>query len=407
MNTGKVREILESTDFIHLGGSPEEKKVAAYLQSLCEEMDIPAHTEPFPVAMTEMVSASLTVSGREIPCKGYKLCGTASVEAPFLYMPNRDRASLAGVKGRIVLLDGGLPYWVYQDLVDNGAAGFITYDGDLLYADRDIDHKELRPYVSLGRRIPGVNINAKDALALVQEAPETVRISVEQTESEGESLNVVADLPGETDETIIMTAHFDTTSLSHGAYDNMTGCIGLLGVMEALKGTKHRRGIRFVFCGSEERGLLGSKAYVKAHEEELGKTPLVINLDMIGTWMGKFICCVSAEEKLVHHIQYLCAEQGFGIEARQGVYSSDSTPFADGGVPALSFARITTPNQSHIHSRYDTAALVSDEQMLKDIAFIASFTGRMADAVVCPVAREIPDKVKTELDEYMNRKRKN
>ena len=45
-------------------------------------------------------------------------------------------------------------------------------------------------------------------------------------------------------------------------------------------------------------------------------------------------------------------------------------------------------------------------QMEKDVAFIAAFTCRMANAAVCPVSREIPEKVKTELAEYLFRKRK-
>ena len=158
--------------------------------------------------------------------------------------------------------------------------------------------------------------------------------------------------------------------------------------------------------GSEERGLLGSKAYVKAHKDELDKVLLNINLDMIGTYMGRFIACVSAEEKLVHYIEYMAAELGFGIKARNGVYSSDSTPFADAGVPALSFARLAPPSQSTIHTRYDVTELVSPEQMLRDISFISAFTERMACAAFCPVSRDMPDSVKKELDEYLLRKRK-
>ena len=60
---------------------------------------------------------------------------------------------------------------------------------------------------------------------------------------------------------------------------------------------------------------------------------------MIGTYMGRFIACVSAEDKLLHYLEYLCALRGWGLSARQDVYSSDSTPFADHGVPSLSFAR--------------------------------------------------------------------
>ena len=43
---------------------------------------------------------------------------------------------------------------------------------------------------------------------------------------------------------------------------------------------------------------------------------LNINLDMIGTYMGKFISCVSAEDKLAHYISYMAAEIGFPIEAK-------------------------------------------------------------------------------------------
>ena len=67
----------------------------------------------------------------------------------------------------------------------------------------------------------------------------------------------------------------------------MSGCAGLLGIMEQMKGKELNYGLRFVFCGSEERGLLGAKAYVRDHEKELRQIVLNINLDMIGTYMGK------------------------------------------------------------------------------------------------------------------------
>ena len=46
-----------------------------------------------------------------------------------------------------------------------------------------------------------------------------------------------------------------------------------------------QRDLREAVVG-EERGLLGSKAYVRDHEEELDKIVLNINLDMIGTYMA-------------------------------------------------------------------------------------------------------------------------
>ncbi len=132
---------------------------------------------------------------------------------------------------------------------------------------------------------------------------------------------------------------------------------------------------------------------------------LNVNVDMIGPAMGRMLACVSAEETLVHFIKYFAGARGWGINAYSGVYSSDSTPFADHGVPALSFARGTPGGQSNIHCRYDTMNLLSDEQLRFDGDFIADFTAFMADAVVCPVSRTIPDKIRDELDKYLNQKR--
>ncbi len=407
MNQKTIREILKETDYIRVSGSAEEKQAAAYLQALCEKLGVTAFQEAFDVDTAEIHAATLTADGRDIPCKGYKLCGSGQVEAPLCYLPNTDSASLRRAKGKIVLLDTGLTYWVYHDLLDAGAVGFITYDGDTHFPDRDIDQKMLRPYVSKGRKVPCVNINAKDAFRLVQTVPKTVSIHVEQTESVATSQNVIAEIPGQTDEWIALSAHYDSTPLSHGAYDNMSGCIGLLGIMEALCGKAPLRyGLRFIFCGSEEVGLLGSQAYTAAHAKELDRIALNINLDMIGTYMGKFIACVSAEDKLLHYLQYLCAMRGWGLSARQDVYSSDSTPFADQGVPALSFARIAPKSQATIHNRYDTRALLSAEQLMADIGFLSEFTLNMANAFRCPVAREIPEEIKNRLDEYLLRKRK-
>lgn len=176
--------------------------------------------------------------------------------------------------------------------------------------------------------------------------------------------------------------------------------------MEQMKDKENNYGLRFVFCGSEERGLLGSKAYVRDHADELEKMVLNINLDMIGTYMGKFIACVTAEDKLAHYIGYMGAEIGFPIESRTGVYSSDSTPFADSSVPAVSFARLAGDGIAPVHCRYDTMEVMSMEQLQKDIDFLNVFTDRFANAAVCPVSREIPEDIKKELDEYLSRKRK-
>ncbi|MBQ7871630.1 MAG: Zn-dependent exopeptidase M28 [Oscillospiraceae bacterium] len=405
MDIQKIKQIFDDTAYVRMGGTEEELRCAEYLVARCAEFGCTAQIEPFAVDRARIQEATLTVDGREIPCIGYFNAGSGTVEAPLYYLTTTDPYSLTQCKGKIVLIDGYLGYWRYQDMLDNGAVGFITYSGDVNYDNNDIDQRELRSYVSKGKKIPGVDINVKDAVALVNSEAKIARIHLVQEEWEGESRNVVLDLPGELDEYIVMTAHYDSTSLSQGAYDNMSGSVGLLGVAEHYAKAPHRYGLRFIWCGSEERGLLGSKAWVASHEEDVKKVALNVNLDMIGCIMGKFIACVTGEEKLCNYIEYFGQELGFGIAVRQDVYSSDSTPFADAGVPAVSFARLAPGGIAPIHCRYDTQAVMKAEQMAKDIDFIQAFMERMANAHRCPVKKTMPENMKEKLDEYLARKR--
>ena len=398
-------KIFKDTAYVRMGGSQEELQCAQYLQGKCAEMGLQASIESFDVDMANMHKAVLDVDGKEIVCKGYLNAGSGTVQAPLYYLRNTDSYSLSLCKGKIVMIDGYLGYWMYQDLLENGAVGFITYDGNANYADRDIDQRELRSYVSKGNKIPGVNINAKTAIELIKKDARIAKITLEQEEYVGKSHNVVLDLPGEVEEYIVLTAHYDSTSLSQGAYDNMSGSVGLLGIAEYFTKHPHRYGLRFVWCGSEERGLLGSKAYCHQHEEELAKVVLNINLDMIGCIMGKFIACCTTEDALTHYLRYMGSELGWPIAVHQDVYSSDSTPFADKGVPAVSFARIAPQNTATIHNSYDTIAVMKESQMVDDIDFIVAFTDRMANAQRCPVERKIPDNMKEKLDIYLTRKR--
>ena len=405
MKAADYMKFFADTAYVRMGGSEAELRCAKHIQDLCAQMGLEAKLEAFEVDMANIQEASFVVDGQQIPCKGYLCAGNAEVEAPLYYLRNNDPYSLSLCKGKIVMIDGYLGYWMYQDIRENGAVGFVTYDGNVNYADRDIDQRELRGFVHNGNKIPGVNINAKDAVALIERGATNAKIVLHQQEYTGNSHNVVLDLPGEVPEYIVLTAHYDSTSLSQGTYDNISGSAGLLAMAEYFKENPHRYGLRFVWCGSEERGLLGSKAYVQAHEEELKNMVLNINLDMVGCIMGKFIACCTTEEALVQYLDYMGNELGFSVKAYQDVYSSDSTPFADKGVPAVSFARIGPPSTGTIHNRYDTIALMSGRQMEEDAKFITAFTNRMANSCRCPVSRTIPDNMKEKLDIYLARKR--
>ena len=161
MTNAQLRKIFDDTAYVRTGGSAEELRTAEYLQKVCGGLGLEAYLEAFPVELAKVEEAVLTIDGKEIPCKGYLLAGSGEVEAPLYYLTESDRYSLSGCKGKIVLFDGYLGYWRYRDLLENGAVGFISYDGNVNYADRDIDHRELRPHVAKGEKLLGVNITPR------------------------------------------------------------------------------------------------------------------------------------------------------------------------------------------------------------------------------------------------------
>lgn len=405
MRSKLIEKIFRDTAYVRMGGSAEEKQIAEYIKGVCADFGGEAYFEEFEVDMAAVKNAELYIDGKSIPCRGYMNCGSGEIEAELYYLCEDGKRALSECRGKIVMIDGYLGYWKYQDMLDNGAVGFITYDGNVNYADRDIDARELRSYVSNGRKILGVNINAKDAVDIINKNGKVAKIVVDQDEYKGKSQNVLLDIPGESDEMITFTAHYDSTSLSQGAYDNMSGCVGLLSMAEHFMKAPHKRTLRFIWCGSEERGLLGSKAYCAAHEEELSRVVLGINIDMIGCIMGKLCSICTSEQKLCDYLSYLGDEIGIPVSPAQEIHSSDSTPFADKGVPTASFCRRAPMGTATIHNSYDTKKLIKTDNMQKDIAFITAFAERMANAVYCPVSRTIPDNMKEKLDKYLLRKR--
>lgn len=406
MTKEQIYKIFCDTTYVRTSGTPAERQAAERIAKECLALGLESHFEEFEVAMSTVTTCTLTADGKAVTCRGYRLCGDHDVEAPLYYLATTEKWVLAECRGKIVLSDRPIGYWLYHDLVEAGAVGIITLSGTMFDPHEDIDDKELRPYYSVDtKKLPMVHVHYRDGVELVKSGARTAHITIAESPCTGVSQNLVAELPGEIDEWIVLTAHYDSTPLSVGVYDNMTGAVGLLGIAEYFTTHPHRRGLRFVWCGSEERGLLGSKAYVAAHREELTKIVLNINLDMIGTIMGYLHIICTAEEAATHYARYFLRELGVPGNADQRVHSSDSAVFALNGIPAFSVAHRTNPGGSEIHTRNDSHAVLSEDSMLRDIQTISALTDRMANAEILPVSRTIPQNVQEKLDYYFFRKR--
>ncbi|GIW96879.1 MAG: hypothetical protein KatS3mg111_0212 [Pirellulaceae bacterium] len=117
--------------------------------------------------------------------------------------------------------------------------------------------------------------------------------------------NVIGELPGSgtlAEEFVVVGAHYDhvgmggrgslapgTIAVHNGADDNASGTTMLLEVARRLAAmsAENRRTILFMAFSAEERGLLGSKYYVRHPRWPLEKTVAMVNMDMVGRLEGQ------------------------------------------------------------------------------------------------------------------------
>ncbi|HEY0346923.1 MAG TPA: M20/M25/M40 family metallo-hydrolase [Pyrinomonadaceae bacterium] len=96
-----------------------------------------------------------------------------------------------------------------------------------------------------------------------------VDLAVEYQDQDNMGYNTVAEIPGTDlkDEIVMLGGHMDSWHSGTGATDNGAGVAVAMEAVRILQtlGIKPRRTIRVALWTGEEEGLLGSRAYVKAH----------------------------------------------------------------------------------------------------------------------------------------------
>jgi aminopeptidase YwaD len=134
--------------------------------------------------------------------------------------------------------------------------------------------------------IPAAGISPETAARFARRAsgrPKATLI-IETDERDAETETLLFDMPGQTGEWIVLSAHIDGHDLAESAMDNATGVAAALAVARALAPDirQWRRGLRLAFFSVEEWALTGSAQYVVGlSEAEKSAIALNINLDSI------------------------------------------------------------------------------------------------------------------------------
>lgn len=135
--------------------------------------------------------------------------------------------------------------------------------------------------------IPSAALSAPDADQLaraldIADGSVTIKLDIQvewrETTTSG---NVIGEIPGASDEIIVIGGHLDSWDLGTGAVDDGAG-VAITTAAAKLVGDlrgKPKRTIRVVMWGAEEVGLHGARAYAEQHADEIERHVLASESD--------------------------------------------------------------------------------------------------------------------------------
>ena len=239
--------------------------------------------------------------------------------------------------------------------------------------------------------------------------PDTLRaslsVSIENTRATVN--NVLAYLPGKTDEYIVIGAHYDHLGRGNvdslapsqigqihpGADDNASGTAGVLELARLLAPMRGQlqRGILFASFAGEELGLLGSSEWVKEPTLPLDKAVAMLNMDMIGRIKDDkiYIGGVGTGSTFKTLLEQAQSKSGFKIEYSAGGYAaSDHTSFVTKRIPVLFFF-------SGLHSDYhkpsDTWDKINSIDAARLLNLVSDIGVEIADAPERPAFQVVAE----------------
>lgn len=220
------------------------------------------------------------------------------------------------------------------------------------------------------------------------------------------SPNVIGVLEGAgnlADETVVVGAHYDhvgmggfgslapgTIAIHNGADDNASGTAAMLStakcLVQRMESVSPRRRVVFIAFTGEERGLLGSKHYVRNPRFPIEDTVAMVNLDMVGRLRNEELIVYGtgsgdvmnevleaagrkSEQRTGKAFDFQKIESGYG--------PSDQQSFYEYGVPVLFFF-------TGLHSEYHRP---DDDSDKINYTGLTRITDTVCDAVADLVTR--------------------
>lgn len=325
-----------------------------------------------PVAMEFVCNTDAWTAGTRGPARG-----------PVLAAPT-DADALAAMKGKlhhVWLLNpsGEFLKELTAAMEAEGGFGFVTgragSRGELLLTGgrptRDMDSLPTLPMVRLRN-------DAYEAVQARLDAGEEVEVEFDIRNHFRKGpiplYNVIADIKGTEfpDQYVVVGGHLDSWDGATGTTDNGTGSATTIEVARILTaiGAKPRRTIRFMLWSGEEQGLLGSRAWVQEHKDEMANYSASLVHDGGTNYLAGIAGMAEMRPQLeiaFEHVLTLSSEMPFKIREIEAFtpIGSDHEAFTAVGVPGFFWMQSGRANYTHTHhTQYDTYdAAIPEYQM--------------------------------------------
>ena len=298
-----------------------QKLAAAYLKNFLVEMNIKSaydstYFQQFPVDVSDFNNVKLFVNNEQLSFidQFYSFGNPINKSVSKLDLVDVDYGIISTISddyegkdvlGKIALMSQGTKSkndplsqgnWrtKLKSAEEKGAEAIIIKTED--YKDKDLRIKNYlrNPTMKMHNNRnskPHIPVFIADNNLFNKESLYQVSFSSMVTESKTAE-NVVSYIPGKTNETIVISAHydhigFDRGEVCNGADDDGSGTVVLMNIAKAFQeayedGKTPERNIVFLMVSGEEKGLFGSQFYTENPIFDLEKTMVNLNIDMVG-----------------------------------------------------------------------------------------------------------------------------
>jgi Zn-dependent M28 family amino/carboxypeptidase len=315
-----------------------------------------------------------------------------------------ERAEPQTVKGKIVFIDRPMPKT--QDGSGYGTVVGIRARGAVKAArlgaravlirsvgtdSHRLPHTGMMRYAEGVERIPAAALSAPDADQLTRilersDAPVQVALLLRSRfPGPATTGNVIGEIPGRTrpEEVVLIGAHLDSWDLGTGAVDDGSGVAIVLATAKRILEEKlaPARTVRVVLFGGEEVGLVGAKAYAKAHQDELERHVVAMESDFgagpvyrLSARVGQFEAVRQLAEPLARLKVVLGDNEGHG--------GPDLVPMRDFAVPMLHLEQDGRDYFDVHHTADDTLDKVDPDGLAQNVSVWATVVWAVASTPV-------------------------